>query len=413
MSGNPEKMQLWNVRKRVALLLVLALATPVLAARQEQKKGVIIPDAERIYSDVSTRIRATSEGASWEIPLPNGQAWIILKRSLQRLGVSVTESDSDTPQLLTEWITWGYDPASQTAQSKRPHFGSMGTMELHKFRFTLIKGSTDESTEIRVSDITYLKKVDIAPDSEYSWMEWRDTSPQAGAAFTFGRRLQGTYQAAMSLQSVSVVPQPVITLLPPEPVLAAPPTQIIIPAIAPPVAKVPHAPTPVQAAVPKKARLTTLAPIPESKPAATTVARTDAGLLASFPLEKTWDALLHALQELNIDTETVDRTQRVIVTRWIDANYDAKNQQLQFGSTGDSGWAFNWSGAGPQHHRFKLTVTDAGEGKTLVRARHTASQERVDQTPDSSQTLLVWENRETNPDVATAFLRRLRIIANY
>jgi hypothetical protein len=128
-------------------------------------------------------------------------------------------------------------------------------------------------------------------------------------------------------------------------------------------------------------------------------------------VDVTWDSLLRALQDVNIDIETRDRNQLMIITGWIDANYDKKNQQLHFRSNGDSGWAFDWGGGGPQHHRFQLLLTGQGD-KTWVRALHTGFQEQVDQTPDSSQTLLVWEDRNTDPGVASAFLRRLRIIAD-
>ena len=409
MTVHNEKLQkrgLWLV---LLCFLVASLSGIASAARPDRKQGVIIPDAERVYSDVSTDIRETEQGAEWRIPLPGQQAWEVLKRSLRRLGVTYTESGSKPRQLLTGWITWGYDAAKNTGHSKRPHFGSMGTTELHKFRFRL---AGTEPAKIMISDAAYQKQVEIAPDSEYEWLEWRAFDPQPGAAYTFGRRLQGEYQAAMSLEPVSVVTPPsppprvtgpVITREQTVEAAADKAPERVVPPLQPAQVKIQPQPAvkPVQDVTP-------VAP-PKRKPSVTTVAT---GLLVSMPLANTWDALLRALQELKIDIETVDRNQLLIVTRWVYANYDPKNQQLNIRSNDDNGWAFSWLGGGPQRHRFQLVVIDAGQGRTLVRAYHTGFQEQIDQTPDSSQTLLAWEDRKTDPKIASAFLRRLRIVDN-
>ncbi len=403
---------LWIVFMTLSMAWMTGTA---LAARQERINGVIIPDAERVYSDVSTNIRATKEGAIWTIPLPAGQAWQVLKMSLQRLGVPFTETGGDVPQLLTDWVTWGYDASTNTGHSKRPHFGSAGTTELHRFRFMLTESASDEYAGILITDAAYQKEVDIAPDSEYAWTALRKFEPQPGAAFTFGRRLQGEYQAAMSVQPVSGLPAP--SSFTPAPGVAKPPQapaptaaihvpeihettrSVITPGPATPVRVIPAA-EPVQAKAPAT-----------SVRQAEVATRTMAGLLVNMPVQAAWDALLRALEELKIDIDTVDRNQLMIATRWIDVKYDPKNQQLHFRSNDDSGWAFDLSGNGPQHHRFQLVLIDTGSG-ALIRAYHTGFQEQVDQTPDSSQTLLAWKDRKTDPEIANAFLRRLRIVDN-
>ena len=397
---------LWLV---LACFLVASLSGVTSAARPDRKQGVIIPDAERVYSDVSTDIRETEQGAEWQIPLPGQQAWEVLKRSLTRLGVTYTENGSEPPQLLTGWITWGYDAVTNTGHSKRPHFGFPGTTELHRFRFQLAKSVPGEPTKIIITDAAYQKQVEIAPDSEYEWLEWRAFDPQPGAAYTFGRRLQGEYQATMSLEPVSTVIQP----SPPQVIgpaiktehaaesIADKAPEVVVPSL-PPV-QVPPQPVvkPVQDLTPVTS--------PKRKSSVTPLAT---GLQVSMPLANTWNALLRALEELKIDIETVDRNQLLMVTRWVYANYDPKSQQLHFRSGDDSGWAFSWLGGGSQRHRFQLVVIDAGQGRTLIRAYHTGFQEQIDQTPDSSQTLLAWEDRKTDPQIASTFLRRLRIVDN-
>jgi len=414
MTGYTDKLLTKGLWILTALCLALGPAGPAFAAKSGQNRGVIIPDAEKVYAGVSTKIRATAEGAIWTVPLPRRQAWQVLKRALQRRGIGFTETDGETPSLLTEWVAWEYDAAAATGHSQRPHFGSQGTVERHRFRFELVNGSPDSPTEFRLRDAVRQKQVDIAPDSEYLWMEWRDFPLQAGAAFTFGRRLQGDYEVVMSLQSVTVLPQPITKPPAPGPgrAVTAQPTadqQVTgkaassLPVVPPPPVGTPTASVPVQAAPPA-----TTAPRP------TPVTRTATGLLVDAPVDTVWGALLLALENLKVDVETADKSQLMIVTGWVNANYDKKGQQLQIHSDDDSGWAFDWRGNGPQRHRFQLVLIGAGNGdKTLVRAYHTGFQEQVDQTPDSSQTLLTWENHRTDPRVAAAFLRRLRIIVNH
>jgi len=403
MTKYPEKPWI-RVGWVMAALLAASglLADAALAARQAQKSGVFIPDAGRVDSYGTTDLSATPEGAIWKISLPHQQAWQILKRSLQRLSVTFTETSGDNSQLLTGWVTWGYDAGANVGHSNRPRFGSAGTVELHRFRFTSVDGEPDKPAVILIQDANYQKMVDIAPDSESTWMEWRESEPQAGAAFTFGQRLQGEYEVAISLQPVSV------PLVPPAVEPEAPETTIVVPSAPLPPLKVTTgvvAPVPVQTTAP-----TVMTP---KVPRAATVARTTNSLLVDLPVDATWGALLRALQDLGIDIETADSSQLMIVTRWIDAAYDEKNQQLDFRSNNESRWAFNWGGRGPQHHRFQLVLIGTGQGdKTLVRAYHTGFQEQVDQTPDSSQTLMAWEDRKTDSNIAAALLRRLRIIVD-
>ncbi len=412
MSGYPEKLLTSGVWILTVLWLALGLAEPGFAARPEQNPGVIIPDAEKIYSGVSTEVRETAEGAIWRISLPHPQAWQVLKRSLQRLGIGFTETDDEAPTLLTDWVVWEYDATANTGHSKPPHLGSQGTTERHRFRFELVNDGADSPTEFRISDAARQKQVDIAPDSEYLWMEWRDFPLQAGAAFTFGRRLQGDYEVVMSLQSVTVLPRPAtkpptsgpgaaVTAQPAAGQQAAGKAAISLPVVPPPPVRTPAASVPVQTEPP-----TTTGP----RPAPVTAT----GLLVDSPVDAVWSALLLALEDLKVDIETADKSQLMVVTGWVYANYDKKSQQLRIHSDDDSGWAFDWRGSGPQRHRFQLVLIGTGNGdKTLVRAYHIGFQEQIDQTPDSSQTLLAWENHKTDPRVAAAFLRRLRIIVNH
>lgn len=135
------------------------------------------------------------------------------------------------------------------------------------------------------------------------------------------------------------------------------------------------------------------------------------GLLVRASPAIAWPALLQSLDDLEITREHEDDRQHLLTTGWIDADYDDKNQLLVMRSKEGPEWAFNIFGKGIERHRFQLIMVPANEGeRTIIYAYHTASQEQVDKTPDSSQTVLDWEDRKTDPDVAVALLRRLRIL---
>jgi hypothetical protein len=127
--------------------------------------------------------------------------------------------------------------------------------------------------------------------------------------------------------------------------------------------------------------------------------------------DATWAALLQSLNDLDIAAEQIDESRHALLTGWVDANYDSKNQLLVMQSKDKPLWAFNLFGKGIERHRFQLVMVPANEGsRSIVYAYHVNAQEQVDLTPDSSQTLLSWVDRETSPDVALALLRKLRII---
>jgi len=146
-------------------------------------------------------------------------------------------------------------------------------------------------------------------------------------------------------------------------------------------------------------------PAPAVRPAAN-------GLLVKAAPEVAWQALQRSLQDLEIERASGDDRQRMLMTDWIEADYDRKNQLLVTRSKEGPLWAFNLGGnRGIERHRFQLVLIPANQGtRSIIYAYHTGVQEQIDQTPDSEQTLLSWVDRETSPEVALAFLRKLRII---
>jgi uncharacterized lipoprotein len=135
------------------------------------------------------------------------------------------------------------------------------------------------------------------------------------------------------------------------------------------------------------------------------------GLLVDSGLDATWQALLAAIDSLDIKLQGSDQTQHMLTTQWTNARYDKKNQQLTLESKEKERWAFDLWGKGQQRHRFQLILIPAdGGARTMVYAYHTGFQVETDQTPDSSQTLLYWKDHKTEPAIAMALLRRLQLV---
>ncbi len=135
------------------------------------------------------------------------------------------------------------------------------------------------------------------------------------------------------------------------------------------------------------------------------------GLLVSASPAVAWPALLQALHDLDIPVDRKDGQQHLLTTGWVNADYDKKNHLLVLRSEEGPMWAFNVFGKGIERQQFQIVMVPANQGvRSIIYAYNTGYQQQIDQTPDSSQTLLVWEDQDTSPDVALALLRRLRIV---
>jgi len=187
-----------------------------------------------------------------------------------------------------------------------------------------------------------------------------------------------------------------------------------IPAPAPPAAETP--PSTAAAVKPTTAPEPSAAETPSSTAAAVKpsapVRPAANGLLVKAAPDVAWQALQRSLQDLEIGRASGDDRQYLLTTDWIEGDYDRKNRVLVMRLKDEPLWAFSLSGnRGLERHRFQLVIVPANQGtQSIIYAYHTGSQEQIDQTPDSSQTLLSWVDRETSPEVALAFLRKLRII---
>lgn len=451
-------------------ILLLALSLSVYAERSRREPGVVIPDAPAGYVPGFTRIDASERGARLITSLNDQQAWQVLNQTLSKLQIGTVQDRQ--PELITQWVLWIYDEKSDTARSK-PRSIFSNKRERHRFRFIVSSDTTGQGSVIQVEDHSRQKEVDIAPDSEYSWLEWQDRPAQPAAARTFLQRLQGDFEAAMSSQLVSVstsrpqtesahirpptVPAAKEQIPPPAPAssaaVAIKHTEDIAPVPAAstvstdvaaevPVSGTVASPTTAVAVGSTTAVETKLAApslqsgvkpeeVPVARPASSQPATTTAavttsgsssqtaaipsmiqdGLLVDANPATAWQALLRALKDLGIAQESSDQRQYIVTTAWIDSFYDQKNQQFTVRSKDEERWAFNWRGQGLQRHRFQLILipVDAGN-RSMIYAYHTGNREQIDTTPDSSQTLLKWVDRETDPRVANAFLRRLRIV---
>jgi hypothetical protein len=287
----------------------------------------------------------------------------------------------------------------------------------------------------------------MAPDSMASFLEWKDASVQTGAAHSFLLRLQREFDSAISsrFQPAIISAAPAVEA---EPVQAPPPVPVIQPdPVAAPIVR-PAAPEPAPRpdtgssdAAMKEKTLTAQAskvemvkepalrakdPVPAVKPVTAppppVVARAPgaeapgqsrqirAGLLVQASVDNTWPALLRALEDFGVPLQSSDKHQGMLSSEWIDSKYDKKNQQFTLRSYEGEYWAFSMRGEGLQRHRFQLILVPVDGNRSMIYAYHIGYQEQIDTTPDSSQTLLEWVDRKTDPRIAEAFLQRLRVV---
>lgn len=384
------------------------------------------------------------------------------------------QRDEGQRRLRTDWVLWTWDPDSGTGNSKPPLKALSRTYERHRFEFTVGADAAGKGAVIEIRDAARQREVDITPDSEYTWLKWTDAELQAAAAQSFLHRLQGDIESALSTSIIPVTGSPPRIIEAVEPAThgdqtssplasggVAPAAVIVEPATAvvpaPEVSGEPAQrqrveqpveaqtalpadsgapPPPVPATPPVKAdaiERTEQTPIPKElaaspkppAPVATPSAHADnpplpaapravqGGLLVNAGPDATWQALREALDALGVKLQSSDQRQHMLTTEWIDANYDRKNQQFLMESKNEERWAFNVWGKGRQRHRFQLILIPVdGAVRTMIYAYHTGFQEETDRTPDSSQTLLYWKDHATEPAIAMAFLRRLRLVVN-
>lgn len=405
-------------------------------AERFKQRGLVIPDAPNMFVQGTTRLDRIDSGADLAVPLDQGETWQLLNRVLAGLGINPEEQDTERQHLRTGWILWVWDPGRETGRSKPPLKALSRTYERHRFEISVSPDTDNTGALIHISDAERQREIDITPDSGYSWLEWQDAPVQADAAWSFMRRLQGNFESALSsrlMPSTTAAPRII------EPVQSSEPTQEVTPVI--PLVPAPAAPT---AAIIVPAR-TLSAPVPvpsqpvlkrssdtpvESEPPVIEPSRAVAeepasagiqpaskprtvqgGLLVNGGLDATWQALLRATAALGIELQSSDQTQHMLTTQWIRAGYDKKNQQFVLESEAEGRWAFDLWGKGRQRHRFQLILIPVDGGvRTMVYAYHTGFQVETDQTPDSSQTLLYWKDHKTDPAIAMAFLRQLRLV---
>jgi len=474
-----------SIKRALAALAVAGIflwAAPGYAARFDQR-GVAVPEAPELQGQRITHLGSDNNGAALSLPREPQAAWQLLNRALDGLGIKLVEQDEEQRRLRTGWVLWTWDPDSGTGNSKPPLKALSRTFERHRFEFSVNADVTGKGAVIEVRDAARQREVDITPDSEYTWLKWIDAKPQAAAAQSFLRRLQGDIESALS---TSIVPAtgsapriiepvepaasgdqrsvpaatdsatPAAVIVEPAPVVTAPtgsgqaaqrrsvpqpvqaqmarPTESA--ASPPPVPAVPPAkaeaietteqtaaasPTPTPTPTPKEslasprppAPVATPSPHADTAPVPAAPRTVQGGLLVNAGPDATWQELIEALNSLGVTLQSDDQRQHILSTNWIDARYDRKNQQFLLESKQGPLWAFNLWGKGRERHRFQLILIPvAGAARTMVYAYHTGFQEETDRTPDSSQTLLYWKDHATEPAIALAFLRRLRLVVN-
>ena len=163
---------------------------PGYAARFDQR-GVAVPDVPQLQAPTATHLGSDNNGAVLTLPRDPEAAWQLLTRVLGGLGIKPVQQVDGQRRLRTDWVLWTWDPDSGTGNSKPPLKGLSRTFERHRFKFSVNADAAGKGAVIEVRDAARQREVDVTPDSEYTWLKWTDAAPQAAAAHSFLRRLQG------------------------------------------------------------------------------------------------------------------------------------------------------------------------------------------------------------------------------
>lgn len=435
-----------NSRRGRLLLAVVWLCTvahPTLAAPAEERTAVVVPETIGARSGLRFTVNDTEAGAYLQTDQDPAAAWQTLLDMLARLRIPVVERSADRYQLITDWVSWKVDPKTGHAFSDTGLLRKLIFSPLHEHhRFRLWLAADPAGARLHSADQDRLAEVNITPDTEYTWIEWRERPPQPAAARTFLRHVQGGYESALVTRLVNTptaavsaprpaAPSPSIVVTPAPsaaaPVaLAQPEEPIAAPAkasaAAPPVpseppaaalrrepaadiAQRPSTPAELPPAIVRATPAVTAA-VPSATP--TAPRQPDNALLIRAPQAQAWSALQDTLARLDMPVSTRDASQGVIVTDWLEYRYDADEGSFEPNPDESQALFYGLSGPKRQRHRFQLLLSPGSEaGTTLVYAYHQAFEARAFRSPGSDDLATIWETRPPGRDVAMAFLRRL------
>ena len=395
-----------------------------------------------------------------KVPGNVDEAWDTLLDTFRRMNIPVLASDNNHHQLTTDWLNWYVEEGSEEGVRTPKFFEKLISnreRERHRFAFQIIPDADPKSSRIKVKNTQRQIEVDRTPDSTYSWLDWDDSPTQAVAARALIKHIQGAYESAIATQLVSSgvvtgssadeqgigsvsranIPEPIRE---PSPIYT-PGKPVSSPIREPSPEYVPNQPLPEPARAPAAVsdlsnaeeasagsaqstaetppeKNTTVAHIDDQSRTATRPAKPEASfrgnvLWIQADAGKAWRAVRRALADMDIIPEIEDEQQGVISTAWIRAIYDSGNKTLLQESNYDDGprWGFKFFSIdekGLQKHRFQVVLIPAKDDKgTLVYAYHIGFQEQIDETPDAEVTMLAWQKRETQNEIAGAFLRDL------
>ncbi|MEE8342977.1 MAG: hypothetical protein V3R51_04170 [Gammaproteobacteria bacterium] len=401
-------------------LMGIGFAVASWAGSNERRSGVYLPDeSTAALANTATAFVSSPEGVYLAVPLDPNKAWSALDQTLRRLGIAATEKNRAQGYWATTWVMWVYDPGTDRGTSKPGTRLGERIFERHQFAFA-VKSAAPGGTgaRIQIADQARQRQVDITPDSEYTWLEWQAAATQPAAAAACLRRIHRDYESVVvttavtteatagggQMEAQSMYPGAVTAPVPPR----APVTDQSA-APRPPV-QVRGAPASMSAAAVEPAQRPAQgrSPLPRvQQPRATP---TESGLFVRATPDHTWRTLIAALEALGVTVDYQSPQQRILVTDWVNGSFDRNNKTFELRSKKARNWAFNWRGRGIKRHRFKLAVVAMDSGPhSMVRVDHLGFQEQIDETPDSSQTILVWQDRPSSGQIALAFLHRLRL----
>lgn len=459
-----------NILANIVFICFLCSFLNIAVARDKSDDSVGFTIPKKLITaeaPTSLVVHKDHKGSYLRIYHHDSDAWSVLKESMSVIGIPMFSMDENEHAIITDWVFWIYDDKTGHVSSK-PKFSLSGAQgrERHRFVFTLEEDEQPNYTKIRISDKQREHEYEVAPDSEFIWLKWEQAESQPEAAAAFLEVVAKAFTSASHTKIVSTNSletnqhtESIARVVDVGQTLSKPATEVQQKRVIGK-KKIKVKSTESKAVLHKQCtqkdinyyltngysnkQITKLCsvqfvdtpvehevevPIYEDAPAPadaqtstnnTSLAATQVnnkyasingkkGLLIKASPNKTWDAIIKWAKDIKLPIASNNSNEYILTTNWAEYTYNDKKSSLEMREKDSVLWAFNIFGNGLQRHKFQIKLLSNNNQDSIVVIEHQGYQVQVDDAPDSSVSLLTWEDQETNDEIATALLRKLRL----
>jgi len=274
--------------------------------------------------------------------------WQLIITALNRMGIKVNDKNKQQFYIKTAWVEFRFDETNKRAiLDGDDTWLSDIAREKHRFEFVLMKDAEADRIFIQITDIQRQVEVDLAADSAVTYLQWQETPAVSGSAQAFFEIVEDSMLASSitTHKSLDDVVTDVVT------------------------SNILH---------------------------------------VTMSKGQLWAAIQASLKSQEFHFVT-DASAQILDVDWVTLEWDDEKRLLKQPVDKEPIWAFSIGGFGVQQHRFSLQVHPYKDGSSYVVATHRGWREQYDATPDASVTMLEWAEKNTQENIAEAFLNLLSV----